>query len=271
MNKFGVIGTGSMGSMLIRKFVETGAINVNDIIANNRTKEKAIKLAGEIGIKIGDTNQDVVKRSDVIFLCVKPLDLKNVLKELGDLLTPDKLIISIAADVTLGNLLLWSNARVTKVIPSITAECKKGISLISFGENATKEDRTLILSLFSTISKPSEIEEKYFELLADLTSCAPAFISSMMKEFALSATRREAIPPELALFLVKETLAGTAELLAKNGESFDGVIGRVATKGGITEEGVKIIQEQIPPLFDDLLEITMAKHDIVKERIKNQK
>src|SRR5574340_712979 len=268
MNKFGIIGTGSMGSMLVRKFIETGAINPNDIIATNRTRNKIRSLVEETGIKIGENNREVVEKSNVIFLCVKPLDVKGVLQELQDIFTPEKLLISIAADVSLGNLLSWSNARVAKVIPSVTSECSKGISLLSFRNNITKLDRKLIFSLFSAISKPIEIEEKNFELLADLTSCAPAFISSIIREFALSATRKDNIPLELAELLVKETLAGTAELLAQNEGSFEGIISRVATKGGITEEGVKVIQKQIPILFDNLLEVTLAKHSLVKEIIK---
>ncbi|CAG0940468.1 pyrroline-5-carboxylate reductase [Candidatus Brocadiaceae bacterium] len=270
MYEFGVIGTGSMGSMLIRKFIETEVINANNIIANNRTKEKVISLSKETGIKTGENNQGVVKKSDIIFLCVKPLEVKGVLQDLENVLTPKKLLISIAADVSLENLLAWSNARVVKVIPSVTSECLKGVSLISFGNNATESDKNLIFSLFSAISRPIEIEEKNFELLADLTSCAPAFISSILREFALSATRRDDIPSELAELLVKETLAGTAELLVKNESSFDGIISKVATKGGITEEGVKVIQKQIPDLYDNLLEVTLAKHNLVKEKIKNQ-
>jgi pyrroline-5-carboxylate reductase len=112
-----------------------------------------------------------------------------------------------------------------------------------------------------SISQPVEIEEKNFELLADLTSCAPAFISSLMHELALSAARRKSISPELAKLLVMETLVGTAELLKKV-NSFEEVVGRVATKGGITEEGVKVIRRAAPAMYDDLLEVTLAKHSL---------
>jgi pyrroline-5-carboxylate reductase len=41
MTSFGFIGTGHIGSMLVRKFVETGAIEAEEIVASNRTQEKA--------------------------------------------------------------------------------------------------------------------------------------------------------------------------------------------------------------------------------------
>ena len=51
MTTFGFIGTGHMGSMLVEKFVETCAIEAEDILASNRTAEKAERLAKAAGIR----------------------------------------------------------------------------------------------------------------------------------------------------------------------------------------------------------------------------
>ncbi len=138
MAKIGIIGTGSMGGMFIRKFIETGAVNANDIIASNRSMDKARSLADNTGITVVENNRELVSKSDVIFLCTKPLDAKAVLKEVGDLLTPEKLLISIVSGITIGDISSSTHARAVRVIPSITSECLKGVSLISFGEKATK-------------------------------------------------------------------------------------------------------------------------------------
>jgi|GEM_PF-1674072 len=66
-----------------------------------------------------------------------------------------------------------------------------------------------------------------------------------------------------------KTLAGTAELL-KTVKGFEEVVSRVATAGGITEEGVKVIRKAAPSMYDDLLEVTLAKHSLVKDRIRDQ-
>jgi len=269
MARIGVIGTGSMGGMLIRKFVETGAFSAVDIMASNRSPEKARAVAAATGIGIAKSNLDLTTASDVIFICVKPLEVKALLKELESVLTADKLVVSIASDVTIGDISALCDARVARVIPSVTSECCKGVSLVAFGDRSTEADRDLVLLAFGSIGRPVETEERNFELLADLTSCAPAFISSLMHEFALSAIRRGCIPAGLAKMLVIETLAGTAELL-KSASSFEEVVTRVATKGGITEEGVKAIKKAAPSMYDDLLEVTLAKHSLMKERIRDQ-
>lgn len=269
MAKIGVIGTGSMGGMLIRKFVETGAFPTGDVLASNRSSDKVRAVAAVTGIRIAESNLDLAAASDVIFICVKPLEVKPLLKELRGVLAADKLLVSIASDVTIRDISALCDARVARVIPSVTSECSKGVSLVTFGDNSTEADRHLLLSALGCISRPVETEERHLELLADLTSCAPAFIASIIHEFALSATRREGISPEFAELLVMETLAGTAELL-KNANSFEEVVMRVATKGGITEEGVKVIRKVVPSMYDELLEVTLAKHRLVKERIRDQ-
>jgi len=173
----GFIGTVHMGGMLIHKFIETEVASSRDIIASNRTKEEAELLARDLSIMVGD-NREVAKRSDVIFLCVKPLDIKGVLGELRDELTSDKLLISVAADFSLDDIASVSRARAARVIPSVASERSKGVSLVVFGKGTTASDRALILSFFGTIGYPIEAKEKDLEVLADLTSSAPAYISA---------------------------------------------------------------------------------------------
>jgi pyrroline-5-carboxylate reductase len=266
MMHLGFIGTGHMGSMLVRKFIETGVAAPGDIIASNRTREKAELLARDCGIQLGG-NREVTAQSDIIFLCVKPLDVVGVLKELREELTPDKLLISVAADFSLLKITSISNARAARVIPSIGSERLKGVSLVSFGGNTTDSDRALLLHLFKAIGHPIEVEENDLEILADLTSSAPAYISAVMRELVLAATRK-GIDADLAERLARETLAGTSELLAR--ERFDGLITRVATKGGITEEGVKVIQKHAPAMFDELLTATKAKHELIRKKVEAQ-
>lgn len=270
MTTFGVIGTGSMGGMLIRKLVESRQVDAHDLIVFNRSEEKALAIADETGVRVGESARDVAERSGIIFLCVLPLQVRGVLEDLQGALTPEKVLVSVASDITLDNLSAWSDARVARVIPSITSECLGGVSLIAFGDMVAGSDREQVLSLFGAMSTPVEIEEGHFEVMTALTSCAPAFIAAIMQEFAASAVRREQISRACAERLVMETLIGTARLLARSGTGFEGLISSVATEGGITREGVDVIRHRMPGVFDEILEKTHAKHDLVKRKIRDQ-
>lgn len=266
MTAFGFIGTGHMGSMLVRKFIETGAISANEITVSNRTREKADQLAANLGVGCKD-NRDVVRLSDVVFLCIRPREVRDVLMELHDLLTPEKLLVSVAGDVSLKNLYSQCSARVARAFPSMASESLMGVTLLALGDNVTETDKTTIMSIFGALGHPVEVKEDHFEVLADLTSCGPGYIAALMQEFALAASWR-GIPRNVTEELVKETLAGTARLMES--ENFGDLIACVATKGGITEEGVKVIREDAPQMFNRLFQATKEKHNAVKKLIADQ-
>ena len=265
MTTFGFIGTGHLGSMLVDSFVRRGAIRSEDIWVSNRSPWKARRLAEELGVQAAD-NLEVAKRSDVIFLGVRPFDLEGVIDEIGELLTPDKLIVSVAVDFTLSRMQELCSARTARAVPSIASGKGLGVTLLVLGGGASEDDRSLLLRLFGSIGWPVEVAEEQLEVLSDLASCGPAYIAAILREFALEASRRGVqVEGDLAEELIKKTLIGTASLLEDR--SFDDLIAIVATKGGITEEGVKVIEKRSPEMFRQLFSATSAKHRLVKERM----
>jgi len=269
MTQYGFIGTGSMGSMLIRKIIGTGLVAPGGISASSKSGISARALAGTTGITAEPSNRTVAGNADVLFICVKPLEVRGVLDEIRDVLKPDTLLVSIAGCVSLENIRDWAGEKVhcVRVIPSVTAEENAGISLVAWGEGATPGDKKLVLGLLNAISTAVEIDEQDFDLYTNLTSCGPALIVAMMKEFAGAAVRAGTIPPGLAEYLVKETMVGTARILEGEQGLFDKVIERVATKGGSTEEGVKVLKVRLPEVMDEVLLALDAKRRVVSGKV----
>ncbi len=265
MTAYGFIGTGHLGSMLAEEFVRRGAIKREELWVSNRSQEKVQKLAEELGVRAAD-NLEVAKRSDVLFLCVRPVDLKGVIAETSELLTPDKLIVSVALDFSIRQLQNLCRSRAARAIPSIASSKGLGVTLLVLGSDASEDDRSLLFRLFGSIGWPVEVAEEQLEVLSDLTSSGPAYISAILREFALEASMRGAkVNRDLAEQLIKKTLIGTAALLED--KSFDDLIAMVATRGGITEEGAKVIGALSPEMFRQLFSATSAKHRLVKDRI----
>jgi pyrroline-5-carboxylate reductase len=48
--------------------------------------------------------------------------------------------------------------------------------------------------------------------------------------------------------------------------TFEELINRVATKGGITEEGTKIIGGKLPGIINEVFEKTLEKREIITEK-----
>jgi pyrroline-5-carboxylate reductase len=262
-----------MGSMLIQQFIGTGIVSPRDITASSKTGISARALAGKTGITAVPANRTVAEKADVLFICVKPLEVRGVLNEIRDVLKPGTLLISIAGCVSLEDLREWvgDNVHCVRIIPSVTAEQNSGISLVAWGRSVRPGDKKLILGLLNAIGTAVETDEEHFDLFTDLTSCGPALIVSMVQEFAEAAARTGAVQPELAEYLVRETLIGTARILAGNQMKFDEVIRRVATKGGSTEEGVKVLQARLPGTMDEVLKALDAKRRVTAEKVAGGK
>ena len=66
--------------------------------------------------------------------------------------------------------------------------------------------------------------------------------------------------------MVLNTICATGELMLEKNMSFSEVVARVATKGGITEEGTKVIYDMFPEAANRMFEKTLEKRKLTAER-----
>lgn len=271
MAKIGFIGYGSMGNMIIKSFLSSKALKPDKMIISTRTKSKLNDIKKEYPeIEITDDNVYLAGKCNKIFLFVSTPSVKEVIEEIKSELSQDSHIIYIAAALTIENVESIFRGKITKVIPSLTSEVKEGVSLVHNNEKVAKQDAEFVNSLFNSISDVKIIQEEDFEVGSDLTSCAPAFIAEIFMKFAEVSVKNSNFTNEEAEDMIIRTLYGTAKLLYEKNMSFKEVISRVATKGGITEEGIKILEKELPATFDELFKATLDKHKKIKEKLDEQ-
>jgi len=269
--KVGFIGYGSMGKMLITSFISSGKVNPKDIIVSTRTKGKMyeLKLAWD-DISIASNNVEVAERAKHIFLCVKPIDIKTVLEEIKDFITSETHIISIAGPVKIANIESITNGQVSKLTPTLTSEVVEGVSLLCHGDKVTRENAAYIEALLQQISVVKLLNENDFKLAADITSCGPGLFSSLFQELVYSAVRKtENVSKEAIEEMLMITLSGTLKLYFEKNMSLEEIITRVATKGGITEEGINVLRRGLPQIFDNMFLQTLTKHKKVASLVNS--
>lgn len=260
-----------MGSMLVDGQINSNHFRQEEVIVFTQTPQKLVTLKERYpNIGIAGSNIEVVEKSDVIVICVKPLSVKSVLEEVKGALTESKHIVSIAAGVTIDNLESLFAGKITKVIPSLTSEVKKGISLVCHNRLVGPNDANLVENVFGAISTIKLIKEENFEAGSDLTSCAPGMFAAIFREFVEAGVRHSTLTREECEQMVIATLYGTAEILYRQGMGFEEMVERVATKGGITEEGVKVLQGELPNVFNNVFHYTLAKNEQIKKSLNRE-
>lgn len=271
MVKIGFIGYGSMGNMIIKGFLSSNVLKPDEIIISNRTKSKLNNIKKEYPeIEITNNNEYLAEKCHKIFLFVSTSAVKEVIEKIKNNVSENSHIIYIAAALTIDNTEHVFKGKISKVIPSLTSEVKEGISLICHNEKVNEKEAEFVNNLFNSISNTKIIKEKDFEVGSDLTSCAPAFIAEIFMKFAEVGVKNSDFTKEEAEDMVIKTLYGTAKLLYEKKISFNEIILRVATKGGITEEGIKILEKELPNTFDKLFKTTLDKHEQIKSELSTQ-
>ncbi|MBR4430457.1 MAG: NAD(P)-binding domain-containing protein [Clostridiales bacterium] len=260
--KTGIIGYGSMGKMLLWKFAESG-IAKQDLYAFNRTVEK-LDEAKDIAQIV--PAKELAKACDITFICVRPADIKTVLEEIKDDIKEGALIVSLNGSVSfeaIGNIVSTGAA---KVIPSLTAEIGRSQTLVCFNDKVNDTQKRALKDLLSSIGDVIELPENEMGMGSELVSCMPGFIASIFDVICNSAKKHTSIPDDQIVKMVLQTMSATGDLMLQKGMTFEDVVKRVATPGGITEEGTKVVYEGFPETMDLLFEKTLAKRRLTAEK-----
>jgi pyrroline-5-carboxylate reductase len=268
--RIGIIGLGSMGGMLLRRFVDTGALRQEDILATTRTMARAESLRRAYPrVSFMEGNAEVARGSDLLFLCVKPVDLAAVAREAHAVAPEGAAFVDLNANVPLSLVSRLCPGRfLAALVPSFTAETGRSTSLLHALPGFKPETLSRLRGLASALGGVLDLDEGQLPLGSEIASCMPGFVAALVGVFAKEAAGRGNLGEKAINETIAEAFLGAALLLRDGGLSADELVARVATKGGITQEGVRVIREDFPALAARLFEETMAKRELIARRAR---
>lgn len=238
----GFIGYGNMGGALVRAFLFHG-VPADEIMISTRSPDKLKSLLDKYSISV--VNQDEVQSVDILFLCVRSSDALEVLKQLTSFKGH---LVSINGGISLKDLSSVYSGPVTKAMPPLTVEIGRGIVLLCHSQLCPTSEA--VEELFSKVCSLELLPECRFPAAESITGCAPAFFA----KFAEMLAESSGFPSEESLRMAKETLIATALLLDEKELSLNDLIKKVATEGGITEKGLRVMDDEIPPTVKKMFE-----------------
>jgi pyrroline-5-carboxylate reductase len=271
MIKTGFIGYGAMGSIMVEALVRAKAIPENEIILTTRTPEKMRSFtAWHRKVEVAGSIKELAEKSGRIFICTGTKEVKAVLEELVRYASKEAHIITITGVIEMKCLERIFSGKISRIMPTQIAEVGEGVTLVLHNAKVLPADRAFIHQAFGKIGKVKQITESRMDLAADLSGCAPAFYAAIMRNLAEIARTHGDLTGEEIKEISLATLYGTAKLLLEKDIDYTGFISRVATKGGITEDGVKILDRALPLVFDEVLSATLAKREKIRLQMREQ-
>jgi pyrroline-5-carboxylate reductase len=236
----GFIGGGNMAEAMIKGIVQSG---MKDIMVSEPREDRRAYLEKTYNVKTTSDNKEVVKNCDIIILAVKPQNMDDVTAGINDIVTEDKIIVSIAAGITLSYLTSrLKTSKIIRVMPNTPALVQEGISVLTLCECIHDREMGLIRGIFMSIGKVLVLPEKYMDAVTALSGSGPAFIALFVEKM-IEAGVKVGLSKDNAAELAVQTLIGTAKLL-ETGMPPDKLREMVTSPGGTTAAGLKVFEEK---------------------------
>lgn len=251
--RIGIIGFGNMGSAITERLKSKYKIFVFD-------KDK-VKIRNLKGIKVADNIIELVNNVETVILAVKPQDFDELLNKLKELVK-GKLVISIAAGIGTGDIeKILRNARVVRAMPNLPAKFGKGVSCLCKGKFASGKDLNFARQLFNRLGGTRIIKENMMAQATAVSGSGPGFyfdiveshsedykhdpqkVLSVFIDDLTEAAKDIGFKPYEAKFLTISTGSACEFLLRTTKLPPSELKKQVASKGGTTEAGLKVLHK----------------------------
>lgn len=243
IRQIGFIGAGKMATALAKGFTSAGCCTAESIIASDVVPAAREYFTAQTGARAVTGNQEVVARSEVLFLAVKPHNMAAVLGELQPLLKPQHLVISIAAGITLATLEggLAAGRRVIRVMPNTPCLVNASASGYALGSAATAEDAQTVEQLLTAVGIAVKVPEYLLNAVTGLSGSGPAFVYQMIEALSDGGVRM-GLPRDVATRLAAQTLLGAAKMVLETGQHPGELKDAVTSPGGTTIAGLHALE-----------------------------
>lgn len=241
--RFAFIGGGNMAEALLKGLLRGLAVEPHRIMATDVLAERRQYLESAYGITASADNAQAVKRSDVVILAVKPQVMADVLGNIAAAMTRDKLVISIAAGITLQTLqnAFGVDKRVVRVMPNTPALVLSGAAGISPGAATTADDVTLVEQIFNAVGRSVVVGDEMMDAVTGLSGSGPAFVFAIIEGLSDGGVL-SGLPRPMATLLAAQTVLGAAKMVLETGKHPGELKDMVTSPAGTTIAGMQALE-----------------------------
>ena len=233
--ELGIIGTGKIGSALLKRLISTNTIDRSKIIIFDIDENKRNKLSEEYKVEYAVSNEELARSSKYILVAVIPQVIDTVLNEIKTIITNEQVIISIAAGVSFNHINKFINPSVglIRVMTNTPALIGAAATAIAHNENIKDHQLEFVKGIFDAVGMVVELEERHLDAVTGLSGSGPAYIFIIIEALADGGVKM-GLPRDIAINLAAQTVLGSAKLLLKTKKHPAELKDMVSTPGGTT-------------------------------------
>ncbi|MDR1795007.1 MAG: NAD(P)-binding domain-containing protein [Erysipelotrichaceae bacterium] len=224
--KIGILGFGHLGEALAKGLIKAGIAHHDLKVC---TARDASWLAAEsYQLELFEEADDLIREVDLLVLAIKGKVFDTLLFDTD--LTKELVVLSFMAGVSLEHIRAKLDpSDLVVAIPTIAMESCH--SLIAH----TPTDNKMVLYVLNQVGQGYPMPLNKMAAFTSFVSCGLGFAGYLLDAFQQGG-QALGFPSELAYTLTRDTFAGLLEL-----GSFANTAERVATKGGVTQQGIELM------------------------------
>ena len=241
--KIGLIGFGNLGKAFIAGLVHAG-IAQEDLCITAKT-ERTLAAARQLYEKayVVSDKKELVHFSDIIILSVEPKNAGEVFEELNGADLDRKMIVSFMSGINISDIVnalvkCSGNFSVVRAMPNIAISTGKGIAGISYN-NAPEKDIDQLVQLLEKLGLVLTVSENELVNITLSASSGMAAVCTLIESYQNEI--KNYLSAESAAKITQYVFAGTLPLLQDH--TAKELQDAIATKGGVTEAGLKALDE----------------------------
>ena len=239
-----ILGTGKMGGILLQAFLKNNLLGPDQIFATVHHPERAQALSVQYGIEMTTDNLAAASQADVILLGVKPVQVPALIEQIRPALSPQKVVISIAASVKTRSIedAAGCDLAVIRAMPNTPAMLAAGVTALCAGRFVSEEQMAIAQRIFQTVGRTVVVDEKHMDAVTGLSGSGPAFLYIIIEALA-EAGVNVGLPRDVATLLAAQTTLGSARMVLETGYHPALLKDAVTTPAGCTVDGILELEE----------------------------
>lgn len=197
-----------------------------------------------LGITLVAGNFNAVANAQLVVVAVKPGVVPLVLDEISANLRHDAVVVSIAAGVTLENLMrrLPMQQAVIRAMPNTPALIGEGITVLCPGPDVSPQQQALGEALLGTVGEVKTVtDESILDAVTALSGSGPAYVYLFIEALSDGGVAC-GLPRDLATQLAVQTVKGSAALVKETGQHPGVLKNQVTSPGGTTIAALQVLE-----------------------------
>jgi pyrroline-5-carboxylate reductase len=260
------IGGGNMAKAIIAGLIKQHySSHLITVVDRNEEKRSALTNAYNIHCVANVKDEELLLKSEVIFLCVKPQGAQETCLELVPFLKGQrKTIVSVMAGIELSTLQKWlgSQVSIVRTMPNTPSAIQEGATGLCCLPAVSTEEKIIVENLLTSIGKLAWVDEEKMSTVTALSGSGPAYyfyFTQLLSTIALELGLPQNIAEDFAL----QTFYGAA-VLAKEahekGKTLETLRKEVTSKKGTTEAAINTFEKLgLKEIFKQALEANIQR------------